>query len=291
MVLVLDQNFQVAWTWDPFNFLNVRRLPTLGERTTDWTHANSISWSPADGNLLVSLRNQDLAIKIDYANGTGDGHVIWRLGPGGDFQINSTAPSPWFSHQHDVRYINDTTLALFDNGNLRQAKNSRAHSRGQELDPRRGDGDRDAGRQCRPGQLRPLHGECADATQREPRLRFPDQPADDRGAPRWQEALRAQDEYPRRTASVSLLHPRHASTATPRAAPCPRRRSPPASRGVWRSWSIRRRSASTAGPMRRRSTRPVRPSCRGMPRSPLPGLNAPSDSSSTAAADIATPSR
>jgi hypothetical protein len=133
MVVVLDQNFQVSWVWDPFNWLNVRRLPTLGEGPGDWTHANSLAWSPADGNLVVSLRAQDWVIKIDYANGTGDGHVIWRLGPGGDFRINSTAPSPWFSHQHDVRYINGSTLVLFDNGNGRHARNPRAHSRGQEL--------------------------------------------------------------------------------------------------------------------------------------------------------------
>jgi hypothetical protein len=133
MVLVLDRDFQVSWVWDPFQWLNPRRLPTLGERPSNWTHANSVAWSPADGNLLVSLRSQDWAIKINYANGTGDGHVIWRLGPGGDFQINSTDRSPWFSHQHDVRYINNTTLVLFDNGNTRQARNPRAHSRGQEL--------------------------------------------------------------------------------------------------------------------------------------------------------------
>ena len=132
MVIVLDQNFQVAWVWDAFNYLNVHRLPTLGEGPSDWLHANSIAWSPADGNLIVSLRAQDWVIKIDYANGTGDGHVIWRLGKGGNFRINSTAPSPWFSHQHDVRYINDTTLVLFDNGNTRRRHNPHADSRGQE---------------------------------------------------------------------------------------------------------------------------------------------------------------
>ena len=182
MVLVLDQNFQVAWAWDPFSWLNVRRLPTLGEGPSDWTHANSIAWSPADGNLIVSLRSQDWVIKINYANGTGDGHVIWRLGRGGNFRINSTRPSPWFSHQHDVRYINDTTLVLFDNGNTRRAKNPRAHSRGQELVLERDDAGGDAGGQCRPGQLRPCRGECADATQREPRLRFRACRADHRGA-------------------------------------------------------------------------------------------------------------
>jgi hypothetical protein len=132
MVLVLDQNFQVVWAWNSFNWLNVHRLPTLGEGPADWTHANSVAWSPADGNLIVSLRSQDWVIKIDYANGTGDGHIIWRLGPGGDFKINSTDPLPRFSHQHDARYINDTTLVLFDDGNIRKSKNPRANSRGQE---------------------------------------------------------------------------------------------------------------------------------------------------------------
>jgi hypothetical protein len=133
MVLVLDQNFQVAWAWNPFTHLNVHRLPTLGEGSVDWMHANSVALSPADGNLIVSMRSQDWVIKIDYANGTGDGHVIWRLGKGGNFKIKSSDPSPWFSHQHDVRYINDTTLVVFDDGNVRQSKNPRAKSRGQEL--------------------------------------------------------------------------------------------------------------------------------------------------------------
>ena len=122
MVLVLDQNFQVAWAWDAFNWLDTSRLATMGEGPGDWLHANSISWSPADGDLLVSLCAQDWVIKIDYANGTGDGHVVWRLGQGGDFthQYPIRDPSPWFSHQHDVRYINDTTLVVFDDGNTRQ---------------------------------------------------------------------------------------------------------------------------------------------------------------------------
>ena len=94
MVIVLDQNFQVAWVWDPFKWLDTNRLGTVGEGPGDWLHANSIAWSPADGNLIVSLRSQDWVIKIDYDNGTGDGHVVWRLGQGGDFTINSSGPVP-----------------------------------------------------------------------------------------------------------------------------------------------------------------------------------------------------
>lgn len=131
-VLVLDQNFQVVWAWNAFKWLNVHRLPTLGEGAADWLHANSVDYSPSDGDLIVSLRSQDWVIKIDYANGTGDGHVIWKLGKDGDFKVNSTAPMPWFSHQHDVRYINDNTLVVFDDGNVRQSKDPSATSRGQE---------------------------------------------------------------------------------------------------------------------------------------------------------------
>ncbi len=133
MVLILDQNFQVVWTWDPFTWLDTNRLPTQGEGPIDWTHSNAIAWSPADRNLLVSIRSQDWVVKIDYANGNGDGHVVWRLGQDGDFTINSTDPYPWFTHQHDVSYVNDSTLVLFDNGNTRHSQDPQAHSRGQEL--------------------------------------------------------------------------------------------------------------------------------------------------------------
>jgi hypothetical protein len=133
MVLVLDRNFQVAWVWDRFQWLDTSRLGTDGEGPGDWLHANAVDWSPADGNLIVSLRSQDWVIKIAYDNGAGDGHVVWRLGQGGDFTINSTDPYPWFSHQHDARYINDSTIVLFDDGNTRHDTTSSKDSRGQEL--------------------------------------------------------------------------------------------------------------------------------------------------------------
>jgi hypothetical protein len=147
MILVLDKNLQVAWVWDAFDHLDVNRGPVLGEvvqpgsgepssavprlPAVDWLHVNAVSWSPADGNLVLSIRQQDWVIKIDYRNGAGDGHVIWRLGKDGDFTVNSTDPNPWFSHQHNAHYIADSTLLLFDNGNTRRASDPNAHSRGQ----------------------------------------------------------------------------------------------------------------------------------------------------------------
>jgi hypothetical protein len=147
-IVVLDQDFQVSWAWDAFDRLDVRRAPVLGEvlqpggaeqmnastpvlPAVDWLHVNAVSWSPEDGNLVVSMRHQDWVVKVDYRNGAGDGHVVWRLGQGGDFTVNSADPQPWFSHQHDAHYIDDHTLILFDNGNTRRASDSTAHSRGQ----------------------------------------------------------------------------------------------------------------------------------------------------------------
>jgi hypothetical protein len=146
-IVVLDKNFQVSWVWDSFDHLDVNRGPVLGETVqpgvldpdaavpnlpaVDWLHANSVDWSPADGNLTLSLRNQDWVIKIDYENGAGDGHVIWRLGQGGDFTVNSTDPSPWFSHQHDAHFIDASTLIVFDDGDTRRASDPTADSRGQ----------------------------------------------------------------------------------------------------------------------------------------------------------------
>jgi hypothetical protein len=146
-IIVLDADLQVAWAWSGFDHLDVSRAPVLGEiiqpgntgpatavprlPAVDWLHINAVSWSPADGNLVLSVRHQDWVVKIDYRNGAGDGHVVWRLGKGGDFALNSADPSAWFSHQHNAHYIDGDTLILLDNGNTRRATDPTANSRGQ----------------------------------------------------------------------------------------------------------------------------------------------------------------
>ena len=148
-ILVFDQNLQLQWFWDAFDHLDNSRVAPLGETcapgnagcapwylatiANDWLHGNALQFTP-DGNILYSMRNQDWVIKIDYSNGAGTGNVIWRLGLAGDFQINSSDPSPWFSHQHDANFQSDNiSFTIFDDGNTRQASNPAAHSRGQML--------------------------------------------------------------------------------------------------------------------------------------------------------------
>jgi arylsulfate sulfotransferase len=146
MIVVLDQNLNVVWTWDAFDNLNVNRSAVLGEvcpaagcpafylapTANDWTHGNALQ-ETADGNILYSTRNQDWLIKIFYRRGNGDGHILWRMGAGGDFQINSSDPYPWFSHQHDGNFAagDPTRLLVFDDGNTRVAYMQGGNSRGQ----------------------------------------------------------------------------------------------------------------------------------------------------------------
>ena len=146
MVVVLDSNLNVVWAWDTFDHLDAHRLATLGEQclpnacpplqlsktANDWTHGNAIEAAP-DGNLLVSFRNQDWVIKINYDSGEGDGAVLWRLGSGGDFKLNTSDPTAWFSHQHDPRFepFSADRLMILDNGNYRRDTNPSAASRGQ----------------------------------------------------------------------------------------------------------------------------------------------------------------
>ena len=147
-VVDLDENFQVTWYWDSFSQLDINRAAILGEVCTgpqggcpqllldsvanDWLHSNALQYT-SDGNLTLSVRHMDWVIKVAYQDGTGDGHVVWRLGAEGDFSLGSSDPYPWFTHQHDSAFEADGTFTVFDNGNTRAADNpgTTQNSRGQ----------------------------------------------------------------------------------------------------------------------------------------------------------------
>jgi arylsulfate sulfotransferase len=117
----LDQNRKPVWVWSTFDHLDVNHHP-FG--LPDWTHANAIIDSPEDGNLILSMRDQDWVIKINYRDGAGDGSILWKLGPGGDFVIPAGSPADFNYAQH-YPVLNSTKssgmfpLMLFDNGNNR----------------------------------------------------------------------------------------------------------------------------------------------------------------------------
>ncbi len=124
-IVDLDENWNPVWAWSAFDHLDVNRhlngLP-------DWTHGNAIIYSPADGNIIFSMRHQSWVIKIDYNNGAGTGDIVWKLGYQGDFTLPGDDPSLWFSFQHFPSLVsqqgNQTTLAVWDNGDNRVVDNN-----------------------------------------------------------------------------------------------------------------------------------------------------------------------
>ncbi len=125
-IIDLDTNLNPVWVWNAFDYLDINRHPLS---FPDWTHANAITYSADDGNLLFSLRHQNWILKLNYLNGTGDGSIIWHLGYQGDFTlVNGTSPQDWQYAQHDPHFITKNTtgkfgIAIMDNGNDRMYAN------------------------------------------------------------------------------------------------------------------------------------------------------------------------
>jgi hypothetical protein len=117
----LDEDLNPVWVWNAFDHLDINRQP---RQFPDWTHGNAVTYSPDDGNLLISMRRKNWVIKVDYQDGLGTGEVIWRLGHQGDFALPGGGPADWFYAQHFPFFLGpDSTnifqLAIYDNGNDR----------------------------------------------------------------------------------------------------------------------------------------------------------------------------
>jgi hypothetical protein len=112
----------VAWYWNTFDHLALQHDP-MGP--SDWTHANAIVYSPDDGAIVMSMRNQNWVIKINYQDGSGDGSILWTLGPGGDFKLPAGKdPVEWNYAQHFPSFVSPNSAGniqfmLFNNGNAR----------------------------------------------------------------------------------------------------------------------------------------------------------------------------
>jgi arylsulfate sulfotransferase len=117
-----DPQKGAVWTWSTFDHLSLSHAPY---GLTDWTHSNAVVYSPSDGNLILSMRNQNWVLKINYNNGTGDGSILWTLGDGGSFTLPpGQAPIEWNYGQHYPTFVSPNTagvisLMVFNDGNSR----------------------------------------------------------------------------------------------------------------------------------------------------------------------------
>jgi len=150
IIIVLDQNWNVNWYFDSFQHdggapqLSLNRASVLtntcvaGQQgcppifllgtgiapaSQDWLHGNSLYYWPQNQDILWSSKNQDWVMLIDYANGTGNADISWRMGVCGDFTFNNVNNDawPWYSGQHEVGIENggNGSITLFDNGDTR----------------------------------------------------------------------------------------------------------------------------------------------------------------------------
>ncbi len=90
--------------------------------TEDWSHVNSVFYSPPDDSIIVSVRHQDAVIKLSRETG----ELIWIMGThtgwGNRWKsdlLNPVGELEWQHHQHAARITRDGSLLLFDNGNHR----------------------------------------------------------------------------------------------------------------------------------------------------------------------------
>jgi Arylsulfotransferase (ASST) len=114
--------------------------PTQGEcpvkygTTQSWINGLTLD---RDGNLIISVRYQAWVVKValNYPRSDGDGHIIWKLGRCKDNAGDQDDPScfktgpkgaetqglsgNWFSWQHNPTILNDGSLLLFDNENIK----------------------------------------------------------------------------------------------------------------------------------------------------------------------------
>jgi len=89
--------------------------------TRDWSHGNGVVPDPRDDGIVVTLRHQDAAVKLNR-----DGQLVWILGdPAGwsePFQPYLLRPEgelEWPYHLHAPQITADGNLMVFDNGNFR----------------------------------------------------------------------------------------------------------------------------------------------------------------------------
>ena len=126
VVVDLDEDLNPVWVWNEFDHFDVNRRP-MG--FPDWTHSNAVIYSQDDGNFLVSIRHQNWVVKVNYKDGLGDGNVIWKLGPQGDFALKGGVdPTDWFYAQHSPAFFSKNTtgsfsLGVMDNGDDRAFPN------------------------------------------------------------------------------------------------------------------------------------------------------------------------
>ncbi len=78
----------------------------------DYDHSNALFIDPNDGNYVMSFRNTDALLKVDY----NSGDVLWQLGGKRNQFTFVGDPLNGFYGQHSVRVLLDGDILIYDDG-------------------------------------------------------------------------------------------------------------------------------------------------------------------------------
>ncbi len=106
-IVVMDKNGKEFKKWSIWEHWDIEKDPYIKRFAYDRFHANALNFD-TDGNYLLSLAIEDQIWKINKKTG----RVMWKLGKGGDFRMDTTS---YFSFQHNVHINKYGDLMLFDN--------------------------------------------------------------------------------------------------------------------------------------------------------------------------------
>ncbi|WP_166670790.1 aryl-sulfate sulfotransferase [Olivibacter sp. XZL3] len=109
-VVVMDTTGKVLKKWSAWDQWDTAKDVRLDSLKHDRFHINTISFDK-DSNYIVSSPIENQVWKIDAQTGK----TLWRLGKGGDFQMNA---SDYFYFQHAPHINQEGDLMLFDNGDF-----------------------------------------------------------------------------------------------------------------------------------------------------------------------------
>lgn len=123
-VLERSPDGELRQVFDCFDHLNItfEEQAPFYPQGYDWTHANSLRYSPERGTYLLSLANLDTVIEFD----PNTRQPLMMLGKEGSYIFDP--PEAQFDFQHDVGWIDGDRLLVFDS-----PQNSAGHARALEL--------------------------------------------------------------------------------------------------------------------------------------------------------------
>lgn len=109
-----DNNVILQWrSWDAYEITDDLHSD-LTSAQIDYVHGNAIELDQ-DGNILMSQRTMDEITKIDR----NTAEIIWRFGLHAKNNMFTFPNDPVaFTHQHDVRILENGNMTLYDNGNF-----------------------------------------------------------------------------------------------------------------------------------------------------------------------------